>query len=143
MDMGPVEYLLVAFPGSQFDGSIAPALLDLVESGNVRIIDLAFLKKDRDGTVSTFEYDALDDGAPFSDIPGHAGGLIGEDDLALSAEQLEPGSSAALVVWEDVWARQLADSVRNAGGVIVTGGRIAHDLVCATLDELQTIGDDG
>lgn len=137
MSIGPVEYVLIAFPGNQFKGEIVPALTDLVESGTVRIIDVLFVKKDTEGNVSSFEYDALDDTVSFAEIPGEVGGLLGEDDVASAADLLEPDSSAALIVWEDAWAAPFAVAVRNAGGVIVGGERIPHEIVQEFLEEVE------
>ena len=90
------------------------------------------------GYLSTpvFEYDAADDFVAFAELPGEAGGLLGEDDIAKAASQLEPDSSAALIVWEDTWARPLAIAIRDAGGVIVAGERIPHQFVTAALSQL-------
>ncbi|MEZ5178311.1 MAG: DUF6325 family protein [Acidimicrobiales bacterium] len=137
MALGPVEHLIIGFPGNRFDGSIAPALARLVESGTVRILDLVFIQKDADGTVSYFEIDELDDAVHFAaGIEGEAGGLLADDDLAAAAEALEPNSSAAFLLWEDCWAAELAEAIRGAGGVIVAGGRVSHELVEQVLAEL-------
>lgn len=126
MTLGPVEYVLIAFPGNQFKGEIAPAIADLVQSGTVRIIDLVFVKKDADGTATAFEYDALAEAVEFAAIDGEAGGFLGEDDITEAAENLDPDTSALLIVWEDVWAAPLADALRSAGGVLIDGQRIPH-----------------
>ena len=136
MSIGPVEYLIISFPGNQFRGEIVPALADLIESGTIRILDLVFIKKDADGTVVSFEYDALEEVAAFAGLDGEAGGLLNEEDIALAAEALEPNSSAALLVWEDTWAAPLAAALRNAGGVLVAGERIPHEIVEAALEGL-------
>ncbi|ACQ78997.1 conserved hypothetical protein [Beutenbergia cavernae DSM 12333] len=135
MSIGPVEYVLIAFPGNQFKGEIVPALADLIDAGTVRIIDLVFLKKDADGTVTTFEYDGLEDSAAFAELPGEAGGFLGEEDIAAAGDALEPDFSAALLVWEDVWAAPLAEAIRGAGGVIIGGERVPHEIVEAALEE--------
>lgn len=140
MTIGPVEYVLIAFPGNEFKGEIAPALADLIDAGTVRIIDLVFIKKDADGTVSTFEYDALEEAVTFAELPGEAGGFIGEEDIAEAAELLEEEFSAALIVWEDVWAAPLAEAIRGAGGVIIGGERVPHEVVEAALEELASAG---
>ena len=112
MSIGPVEYMVVAFPGNKFTGQIAPALAELVESNTIRIIDLAFVAKDADGSIAAFELSDLDPdiAALFDPTGAAAGGLFNEDDLASAGEELEPNSSAALLVWEDVWATKLADA---------------------------------
>lgn len=139
MAIGPVEYILIAFPGNEFRGEIVPALADLIEAGTVRVIDLVFVKKDADGTVSTFEYDALEETMAFAELPGEAGQFLGDEDIAAAAESLEPEFSAALIVWEDVWAAPLAEAVRGAGGVIIGGERIPHEIVQAAREELEEL----
>jgi uncharacterized membrane protein len=129
MAVGPVEYIVVGFPGNKFKGEIAPALAKLVEEKTVRILDLVFIGKDPDGTVVTFEVDDLDHVASFSVVDGEIGGLIGEDDIAHAGAALEPGNSAALLIWEDLWATSFMEAVRGAGGVLLEGGRIAHELI--------------
>jgi hypothetical protein len=129
----PVEYVIISFPGSRFSGGIMPALTELVESGTIRIIDLVFIKKDADGDVTAFELDALEEGGELGleELEGEAGDLLSEQDLELAAEMLEPDSSAALLVWEQVWAERIADAIRDSGGVLVAGERIPQDIVDA------------
>jgi hypothetical protein len=129
MAIGPVEYLVVGFPGNNFSGEIVPALVQLVDSGTVRILDLVFVGKDVDGTVVSFEFDEVDETASFDVIEGEVGGLIGADDISHAASALEPGSSAALLIWEDLWAAPFAEAVRRADGIILEGARIDHDVV--------------
>jgi hypothetical protein len=129
MVTGPVEYIIVGFPGNDFTGEIAPALVQLVESGTIRVLDLIFVAKDGDGNVLSFEYDALDELAAFADLDGECGGLISEEDIAYAGAGLEPNSAAALHNREDVWANDFVTAVRGAGGVLLEGGRIPHELV--------------
>jgi len=114
----------VGFPGNQFTGEIAPELIALVESGTVRILDLIFIGKDADGAVVSFEIDELDELAGFSALDADVGGLISPEDIEFAAGQLEPNSSAALLIWEDVWATPFAEAVRRSGGVLLEGARI-------------------
>lgn len=137
LDIGPIEYLLIEFPGNRFTGEIAPAIADLVENGTIRILDLVFVMKDDDGTISTFEYDELDELAVYAEIDGDAGGVLSDEDLALAAEVLPANSSALLILWEDLWAAPLASAVRGAGGVIRGGERIPHDIVVAALGSME------
>ena len=132
-EIGPVEYMIVAFPGNKFTGEIAPALQELVESETIRIIDLAFVAKDSDGEVAGFELSDLDPEvqAALEKTGAEAAGLFNEEDLAAAAEELEPNSSAALLVWEDLWAARLADSIRDAGGELYDLGRVPHEIVVA------------
>jgi hypothetical protein len=136
MTIGPVEYIVVGFPGNKFNGEIAPELIALVASGTVRILDLIFIGKDADGSVVSFEIDELDDVASFDDLDGEVGGLISPADVEFVASQLEPNSSAALLLWEDLWAAPFAQAVRDSGGVLIDGGRVPHDLIEPALSAL-------
>jgi Family of unknown function (DUF6325) len=132
-EIGPVEYLIVAFPGNKFRGEIAPALANLVQSGTIRIIDVAFVGKDENGEVATFELTEIDPDVRegFENMGVEVTGLFNEEDLAAAAEELEPNSSAALLVWEDVWATEVAQAMRDASGVVYDFGRLPHDVVQA------------
>jgi hypothetical protein len=138
MTIGPVEYMIVGFPGNRFTGEIAPELAKLVAAGTVRILDLIFVGKAADGTVTTFEFDQRDELAGFAAIDGEVGGLISTEDVEYAASLLEPNSSEALLVWEDVWATPLVQAMRRADGVVLEGARIPHELVQAALDELAS-----
>ena len=137
MAIGPVEYIIIEFPGNQFKGEIIPALVDLIDSKTIRIIDVVFITKDELGNVLWDEFDAGEngDGFGFAALDGEAG-LLNEEDVLLAAEALALNSSAALLVWEDLWATPFAEAVRNAGGQIVTGARLPHELVQAAVDSL-------
>jgi hypothetical protein len=129
MNIGPVEYLLISFPGNKFKGEVAPAIANLVESGTIHILDLTFIIKDADGSTAMFEFDELEEAAGFAGIDGEADGLFSDEDLELAAEALAPDSSALFILWEDVWATELADAIRGAGGQILSGERIPRDIV--------------
>ena len=135
-EIGPVDYLIVAFPGSEFRGEIGPAIAELVEAGTIRVIDIAFVTKDENGETAALEL--LERDADVRDGLGRLGveptGLFNEEDLAAAAEELDPGSSAALLVWENVWARSVAQAMRDAGGVIFDFERIPHEVVQAARD---------
>ena len=132
-EIGPVDYAIVAFPGNKFRGEIAPALADLVESNTIRLIDVAFVGKDADGEVIALELTELDPEVQDSlDRLGiEVQGLLNEDDLADAADALEPNSSAALLVWENVWARRVTKAMRDAGGELLAFERVPHDIVQA------------
>ena len=136
MTTGPLEYIIVGFPGNKFTGEIAPELIALVDSGTVRILDLIFIGKDADGSVVAFEIDELDAVAGFGGIDGEVGGLISPEDIEYAAAALEPDSSAALLIWEDVWAARFAAALRNANGVLLEGARIPHELIAPLLADL-------
>ena len=131
MDVGPVEYIVIAFPGNRFNGEIVPEMRRLVENGIVRILDLTFIKKDADGAVTYQELEALDaeEASVFDDLDGEIGGLFSEEDLALIAQELVPDSSAALLVWENTWAATIAGAIQRAGGLLVAHERIPAPVV--------------
>ncbi len=138
-EIGPVEYLIVAFPGNQSRGEIAPALADLVDAGTIRLMDVAFVGKDEDGNVAAFELTDLDDEVRkgLENLGVEATGLFSEEDLEAAAEELDPNTSAALLVWEDVWAKDVAQAMRDAGGVMFDFGRLPHEVVQAARDYAQ------
>lgn len=135
-EIGPVDYMIVGFPGNKFKGEIAPALADLVDAGTIRIIDVAFVGKDENGEALAFELTELDPEVQkgLESLGIEVGGLFNEDDLADAADSLEPNSSAALLVWENVWAREAAQAFRNAGGELLAFERLPHDVVQAARD---------
>ncbi len=135
-EIGPVEYLIVAFPGNRFRGEIAPALADLVDAGTIRLMDIAFVGKDEDGNVASFELTELDEDVRqgLENLGVEVSGLFSEEDLEAAAEELDPNTSAALLVWEDVWARDVAQAMRDAGGVLFDFGRLPHEVVQAARD---------
>ena len=132
-DIGPVDYAIIAFPGSRFTGRIAPALAELAANGTIRIIDVAFIRKDENGEISAFDLDEIEAevraGFEQAGVAGET--LFNEEDVLAAAAELEPGSSAAMIVWENLWARKLADAIRAADGVLVDFGRIPHAAVVA------------
>jgi Family of unknown function (DUF6325) len=135
-EIGPVDYMTVAFPGNEFKGEIAPALADLVESGTIRIIDLAFVGKSQSGEVVAFELTDIDPEVQkgFEKLGIEVTGLFNEDDLMSIGERLEPNMSAALLLWENVWARDVAQKMRDAGGVLLDFQRLPHAVVQAARD---------
>ena len=140
MAIGPVEYIIVGFPGNQFTGDIAPELAKLVDSGTIRILDLVFITKDPEGVVQAIEFEDHDDVALFNALEGEVGGLISAEDVEYAATELEPNSSAALLIWEDLWARPFVDALRASGAVVIEGSRIPHDLIEAAEAELSAAG---
>jgi hypothetical protein len=137
MTIGPVEYIIVGFPGNKFNGEIAPELAKLIDSGTIRVLDLVFILKDEDGNVASFEFDQHEDLALFADLDGEVGGIISPEDIEYAGDALEPNSSAALLIWEDTWATPFVEAMRNSGGVLIEGSRIPHDLVEAVVTELD------
>jgi len=134
--IAPVEYVVLEFPDHRFHDEITPPLARLIESNTVRIIDLVFIRKDAEGKVTTFEFDELEELAPFAKLQGEAGGLIGQEDIDYAAANLRAGAAAVVIIWEDLWARELGDAVRDCDGVIVESARIPAHLVEPALEEL-------
>lgn len=141
-ELGPVDFMIVAFPGNEFKGEIAPALADLVEAGTIRIIDLAFVGKSADGNIVAFELTDIDPKVRegFEKAGVEVNGLFNEDDLMSVGERLEPNMSAAMLVWENVWARDVAQKMRDAGGLLLDFERLPHAVVQAARDAaLETV----
>jgi hypothetical protein len=136
MGIGPVDYMILAFPGNQFKGEIIPALQELTDSNTIRIIDLAFVIKDESGDVEALEVADIDSrfGSALATILGNGGGLLNAEDLAAAAEELEPNNSAALLVWENVWAVKLKDALVNAGAELWDFERVPAEVVQAAID---------
>jgi hypothetical protein len=135
-ELGPVDWIVVEFPGSRFTGEIAPALDALVDRGTVRVLDLLMIRKAEDGTLDFAELSDLDE--------SEAGGLrayetelamlLSEEDVASVAAAVEPGSTAALLVWENTWAAPFASAARRAGGQLVASGRIPVQAMLAAIE---------
>jgi hypothetical protein len=136
-ELGPVDWIVVEFPGSKFNGEIAPALTDLVARDLIRVLDLLVLKKDGDGSVEAFELSDLDAGEAGSlrNLDEGIAELLSEADVEAVAAALEPGSSAALLVWENIWAAPFGAAVRRSGGQLVAGGRVPTQAILAALKD--------
>jgi hypothetical protein len=136
-ELGPVDWIVVEFPGSRFNGQIAPALADLVDRGTVRVLDLLLIRKDEDGTLEFHELSDLDeaDVGSLRAYEGELAMLLSEQDVLAVAAAVEPGSTAALLVWENTWAAPFASAVRRAGGQLVASGRIPVQAMLAVLEE--------
>ena len=135
-ELGPVDWIVVEFPGSRFNGQIAPALLDLVERDLVRVLDLLVLKKDADGSLEAFELSDLDEGE-IGELRGYESELamlLSEEDVNSLAAAIEPGSSAGVLVWENTWAAPFASAVRRSGGQLVASGRIPIQALLAAVE---------
>ena len=135
--LGPVDYLVIEFPGSRFNGEIGSALLDLVDRGVIRVLDLVVIKKDEDGSFEAFEFDDIDDSelGGIRSLESELAQLLSEDDVASVAEALDPGSSAGLLVYENLWAAPFGSAVRRAGGQLVANGRIPVQALLAVMEE--------
>ena len=136
--MGPIDYLIVEWPGRQPTGEALPHLVDLVDRGLIRILDLSFIAKGEDGSVAALEIaDLGNEIEAFADFEGASSGLLGDDDVEEAGNALEPGTSAALLVYENSWAGPFAAAVRRSGGQLVASGRIPVQDVLAALDAVE------
>jgi dihydroorotase-like cyclic amidohydrolase len=137
-EMGPIDYLVVEWPGRQPNGEAAPILADLAQRGIIRVLDLAFITKDEDGTVAGLDITDLGEQvAELKLFEGASSGLLGDDDIEEAAKALEPGTSAALLVFENSWAAPFASAVRRSGGQLVASGRIPVQAVLAALEAVE------
>ena len=138
-ELGPVDWIVVEFPGSRFNGEIVPALVDLVQRDLVRVLDLLVLKKDDDGTLEAFELSNLDDKevGELRSYESELAMLLSEEDVTSLAAAIEPGSSAGVVVWENTWAAPFASAVRRSGGQLVASGRIPTQALLAAIEAEQ------
>lgn len=135
-EMGPIDYIVLEWPDRQPAGEIAPMIVDLAERGIIRVIDIAFMAKDEDGTVGTIEIGDLE-GDGFEEFEGASSGLLGQDDLEEAAAALRPGTTAAVLVWENRWAAPVAVALRRSGGELVASGRIPVQSIVAALDTVE------
>jgi len=138
MAVGPVEYVILGFPENQFTGEIVPELAKLIENGTVRILDLVFVTKDAEGDVAVIEFDEHEGLVAFAELEGEVGGLIGQEDIDHATADLPPNSSIGLLVWEDVWATPFMEAVRRAGGEVLEGARIPHELIVVALEGVES-----
>jgi hypothetical protein len=136
-ELGPVDWIVVEFPGSRFKGEIVPELETLVERGIVRILDLLILRKDEDGTLDAFELSDVDDSelGSLRSYETELAMLLSEDDVIAVAAAVEPGSTAAVLVWENTWAAPFGSAVRRAGGQLIASGRIPIQALLSVIEE--------
>ena len=141
IELGPVDYFVVEFPGNKMTGEGLPLLVDLVDRGIVRILDLEFIRKDTDGRVTAFEITDLDgDGQlELAVFDGAFSGLLDQEDLASAAALIEPGSSAGIVVFENRWAAPFIGALRRGGAQLVASGRIPVEDLLSALDAAEAV----
>jgi hypothetical protein len=138
VEIGPIDYLVVEWPpGQKPTGDALPLLVDLVDRGLIRILDLAFVQKENDGRVTRIELQDLGSDPELTIFEGASSDLLGDDDYREAATAVEPGSSAALLVYENTWAAPFATAVRRGGARLVATGRIPINAFIAALDELD------
>jgi hypothetical protein len=137
--LGPVSYVIVEFPGNKMTGEGFPILLDLVDRGIVRILDLKFITKDTDGSVRGLELMDLDQDGTFdvAVFEGASSGMIDESDIAEAASAIEPGSSAGVLIFENRWATPFVQALRQGGAELVAAGYIPQDALLESLDATE------
>ncbi|MFJ9682058.1 DUF6325 family protein [Streptomyces sp. NPDC101194] len=139
-ETGPIDYLVVEFPaGGRMTGEGLPLLVDLVDRGIIRLLDLTFVRKNQDGTVDGVELSELtgEGGEALTVFEGASSGLLGQEDIDEASAILEPGSAAGILVYENVWAGPFAAALRRSGGRVVADGRIPIQEVLASLDAAE------
>ena len=137
-EMGPIDYIVLEWPKEQVGGEVAPLILDLVDRGIIRILDMAFVAKDEDGSVTAIDVGDLGPvGEDFAAFDGVSSGLVNYDDLQEAGSALEAGTSAAVLIWENRWAAPVAAALRRSGGQLVASGRIPVQALLASLDAVE------
>jgi hypothetical protein len=137
LEMGPIDYIVLEWPGRQPKGDAVPLIIDLVERGIIRVLDIALMVKGDDGSVAAVDLGDLDEDSGFGVFDGAMTGLITQEDLEEAATALNPGTSAAVLVWENVWAAPVAVALRRSGGQLVASGRIEIQAVLAALELIE------
>jgi hypothetical protein len=140
--IGPISYLIVEFPGNKMTGGGFPILLDLVDRGLIRILDLVFATRDADGSVRAMELRDIDGDGEFdlAVLEGASSGLLDASDLADGGSVIEPGSSAAILVFENRWAARFTQELRRGGAELVAAGYIPLDDIASSLDAAESAG---
>jgi hypothetical protein len=134
--LGPVDYLVVEFPAgaSNFTGEMAKELLALVDSGTIRVIDIMILAKKEDGSVEAMELSDIEDLGPLQALETELADLLAADDVAHLAAAMEPGSTAGVLIWENLWAAPFASAARRSGGQLIANGRIPIQAIIASIE---------
>ena len=136
-EMGPIDYVVLEWPGRQPKGDVAPMILELVDRGIIRILDVALMVKAEDGSIAAIDLGELDADSGFSAFEGASTGLLSQEDLEEAANALQPGTSAAVLMWENRWAAPVAVALRRSGGQLVASGRIEIQAMLAALELLD------
>jgi len=137
-EMGPIDYVVLEWPKLQPTGEVVPLIVDLVDRGVIRLLDVAFVAKAEDGSIVGFEIGGPESAEAGLDMfEGASSGLLDEEDLKEAAEVIEPGAAAALLVWENTWAAPVATAMRRSGGQLVASGRIPVQAIIASLDAVE------
>jgi uncharacterized protein DUF6325 len=143
--LGPVDYLVVEFPAGagNFTGEMADELLALVDSGTIRVIDVLILTKSEDGTVDATELSEIDELGPLQAVEAQLAELLAEEDVAHLAAAMDPGSTAGVLIWENLWAAPFAAAARRSGGQLLASGRIPIQSIIASIEADETTATEG
>jgi hypothetical protein len=135
-ELGPVDYLVVEFPAgeSNFTGEMAQELVALVDSGTIRLIDVLILTKDENGAIDAMELSDVDDLGPLEQVEADLAELLAADDVEHLAAAMDPGSTAGVVIWENLWAAPFASAARRSGGQLIADGRIPIQAIIASIE---------
>jgi hypothetical protein len=142
--LGPVDYLVVEFPAgeSNFTGEMAKELVALVDTGTIRVIDVLVLTKDADGSIEAMELSDIEDLGPLEQVEAELAELLAEDDVVNLAAAMDPGSTAGVLIWENLWAAPFASAARRAGGQLIADGRIPIQAIIASIEADDAIEGD-
>src|SRR5881394_3790161 len=143
--LGPVDYLIVEFPAgaSNFTGEMAKELLALVDSGTIRVIDILILTKNEDGTVDAKELSEIENLGPLQKVEAELAELLTADDVVHLAAAMEPGSTAGVLIWENLWAAPFASAARRSGGQLIADGRIPIQAIIASIEADEALATEG
>jgi hypothetical protein len=141
-DLGPVDYLVVEFPAGakNFTGEMAAELLKLVDAGTIRVIDVLILDKNEDGSVDVTELSDVEQLGELQSIEAELAELLAADDVAHLAAAMEPGSTAGVLIWENLWAAPFASAARRSGGQLIANGRIPIQAIIASIEADDLVG---
>jgi hypothetical protein len=134
--LGPVDYIVVEFPAgaSNFTGEMAKELIALVDAGTIRVIDVLILTKDEDGSIEAMELSDIEDLGPLQAVEAQLASLLAEEDIAHLAAAMDPGSTAGVLIWENLWAAPFASAARHSGGQLIATGRIPIQAIIASIE---------
>jgi len=139
-EMGPIDYIILEWPAEPSGDEVVPLIVDLVDRNIIKILDIVFVSKGADGELTALEVDDLGPAAAaFAAFDGAASGLLDDDDLREAASALEPGTAAAILIWENLWAAPVAVALRRSGGQLVASGRIPVQAIVASLDAVEAL----
>src|SRR5512132_3676537 len=144
-ELGPVDYIVVEFPAgaSNFTGEMAKELLALVDSGTIRVIDVLILTKNDDGTVEAKELSDIEELGPLEAVEAQLAELLAAEDVENLAAAMDPGSTAGVLIWENLWATPFASAARRSGGQLIANGRVPIQAIIASIEADEATASEG